>query len=91
MKKTVLNSMIVMLITLISCQNEELVQKEEPNNIYTLNVELSSESRTQVNQRGNTTWSKGDQLLVYGENVESVLTLPGADARLQRGLLPGRV
>lgn len=76
MKKIISNAVLLLVMTLIGCQNEELVQSQQTGN-YALRVGTNFESRTEADEEGNVTWSKGDRMLVYGENVEGVLTLQG--------------
>jgi len=76
MKKIISNAVLLLVMTLIGCQNEELVQSQQTGN-YALKVGTNFESRTEADEEGNVTWSKGDRMLVYGENVEGVLTLQG--------------
>lgn len=75
-KKWILNTALLFLMTLISCQDEEQAQTEQANSV-TLEVGTFAGSRTQADKFGKVTWSKGDQILVYGDNVQGVLTLVG--------------
>lgn len=75
-KKWILNTVLLSLMTLVSCQNEEQVQTEQANSV-TLKVGTFAGSRTQADKFGKVTWSKGDKMLVYGDNAQGVLTLVG--------------
>ena len=76
MKKIIFNVAFLSLTAFTSCQNEEYVQSDQMSNV-TLTIGTSVGSRTQADKFGKVTWSKGDKMLVYGDNVEGVLTLQG--------------
>jgi len=71
-----ITSLLFMLISFVACQNEEIVESQQTDQ-FTLKVEKGFGSRTQADEAGTVTWSKGDKMLVYGDNVEGVLTLQG--------------
>lgn len=75
-KKWIFNTMLLSLMVLMGCQNEENVPTEQTNSV-TLTVGTFGGSRTQADKFGKVTWSKGDKILAYGDNVQGVLTLEG--------------
>lgn len=76
-KKLLLNVVLFFLMAFLGCQNEENIHPEQTTNV-TLKISTSvGSSRTQADKFGKVTWSKGDKMLVYGDNVEGVLTLQG--------------
>ena len=86
-----MSTAVAAMLLATSCQNEEIINQQE-SNYFRLEVQKGGSSRTAIASDGSVTWTKGDNLFVYGENgTYGTLMLDDKDAGSESGTFNGFV
>ena len=86
-------AMLALALAATSCTDDVLMEQEQvATENFSIKVEMGRDSRSMFPNENATkqVWSKGDKILVYGENSSGILTLEG-DGGDQTGVFSGSV